>query len=132
MAYDTDLKDAEWVIIKDFFQHGNYGNRAVHDKRILVNAVIYMIITGCQWRMLPKDFPHWSTVHSFFRRAKQKGIWEKIMKILVEKSRIKMGRKPDPTYSLMDSQSVKTTGASQEKGIDGGKKNKRSQTTYCN
>jgi len=122
VGYPSDIKDSQWEIIKEHFRFGNYGNRAVHNKRNLVNAVFYLTKTGCQWRQLPKDFPHWSTVHSFYYRMKKKGVWEKIMADLVKKSRLKAGRKPDPTYSLIDSQSVKTTNKATTKGIDGGKK----------
>ena len=94
-------------------------------KGFLVDAVFYVIKTGCQWRFLPKEYPSWKTVYSFYKRAKDKGLWEKIMKDLVEKSRLKMGLKPCPAYSLIDSQSIKTTDKAEERGIDGGKKNKR-------
>ena len=90
--------------------------------------MFYVIKTGCQWRFLPKEYPPWKTVYSFYKRAKDKGIWEKMMEDLVEKSRVKMGSNADPSYSLIDSQSVKTTDKAEERGIDGGKKNKRSQT----
>jgi putative transposase len=72
--------------------------------------------------LLPKDFPPYKTVYSFYKRAKDRGIFEKMMKDLVEKSRLKMGRSPNPSYSLIDSQSVKTTSAGENRGIDGGKK----------
>lgn len=132
MSYPSNLTDSEWAIISDFFECGKYGNRSLHKKRSLVDAVLYLTKTGCQWRQLPNDFPNWSTVHSFFRRAKKKGIWENILKKLVEKSRKQMGRNIDPSYAIIDSQSNKTTGASVERGIDGGKKNKRSKASYCN
>jgi len=125
MNYPSDVTDAQWDVIKDHFNTGNYGKSRKHSHRELVNAVFYIVKTGCQWRFLPKDFPPYSTVHSFYWRAKKKGIWERMMRDLVEKSRIRMGRTPDPSYSLIDSQSVKTTGKAKEKGIDGGKKDKR-------
>ena len=80
-----------------------------HSQRTLINAVFYVIKTGCQWRFLPKEYPPWKTVYSFYKRAKDQRIWKKMMKDLVEKSRIKMGRDRDPSYCLIDSQSVKTT-----------------------
>lgn len=129
MNYPSDLTDTEWAMISQFFK---CGNRSLHEKRKLVNAVRYLTKTGCQWRQLPHDFPSWSTVHSFFRRAKQCGIWEDILKKLVEKSREQMGRNSEPSYAIVDSQSSKTTGASIDRGIDGGKKNKRSQETHRN
>ena len=122
MTYPSDLTDEQWELIKEHFDTGNYGKSRKYSQIMLVNAVFYIIKTGCQWRFLPKDFPPYSTVHSFYWRAKRKGIWEKMLRSLVEKSRLKMGRNPNPSYSLIDSQSVKTTGKAQDRGIDGGGK----------
>ncbi|MCP4923663.1 MAG: transposase [bacterium] len=124
--YPSDLTDTHWDLIKDHFNTGNYGKSRKHPQRHLIDAVFYLIKTGCQWRQLPRDFPPYSTVHSFYWRAKKKGIWESMMQDLVEKSRVKMGRTSDPSYSLIDSQSVKTTDKAQNKGFDGGKKDQRS------
>ncbi len=99
---------------------------------MLVDAVLYLTKTGCRLRQLPKDFPPWPTVQSFFRRAKEKEIWETILKALVKQERKRYNRKQNPTYGVIDSQSVKTTGPSADKGIDGGKKNKGSKATYRN
>lgn len=122
MNYPSDVTDAQWDLIKEHFYTGNYGKSRKYSPRLLVNAVFYIVKTGCQWRFLPKDFPPYSTVHSFYWRAKKKGIWEKMMRDLVAKSRIRMGRNASPSYSLIDSQSAKTTGKAKDKGIDGGKK----------
>ena len=126
MGYDTDLTDAQWEKIKHLFERKNNTGKHLEnqDKRQLVNAVLYLNKTGCQWRLLPNDFPNYSTVSSFYHRAIQSGLWEKICAFLVGESRKAMGREPEPTYSLIDSRSVKTTGASEERGIDGGKKQK--------
>ena len=132
MTYPSDLKDKEWNLIKPHFSTGEYGKSRKYDKRELVNAVFYIVKTGCQWRFLPKDYPPWKTVYSFYKRAKDKCIWERIMSHLVKESRMKMGKMIDPSYSLIDSQSVKTTGKAEQRGIDGGKKNKRKKKTYCN
>lgn len=129
MGYPSDLTDQEWTAISDFF---SCGNRSLHEKRRLVDAVRYITKTGCQWRQLPNDFPNWSTVHSFFRRARLKGIWEAILIKLVERSREKMGRNTNPSYAIVDSQSSKTTSASVDRGIDGGKKNQGKKAAYCN
>ena len=125
MTYPSDLHDKQWELIKDHFSTGNYGKSRKHTRRNLINAVFYVMKTGCQWRFLPKEYPPWKTVYSFYKRAKDKGIWEIMMRDIVQKSRVKMGRNPDPSYSLIDSQSVKTTGCAQERGIDGGKKGQR-------
>ena len=127
MRYSTDLTDKQWSIIEPFFIGENRGKHLqTHNKRELVNAVLYLNKTGCQWRLLPKDFPPYSTVWSFYRRAVKSGLWEKIMSYLVKESRIAAGRSAEPSYSLIDSRSVKTTSAAEERGIDGGKKSQRS------
>ena len=121
MGYSTDLTDKEWELIKSHFA----GTRKrKYDKRILVNAVLYLVKTGCQWRMLPNDFPTCQTVHSFYRRMRLNGTWAAIMDDLVKQTRVKAGRTATPSYSIIDSQSVKTTSASEDRGIDGGKKRK--------
>ena len=93
-------------------------------KRELTNAVLYLVDSGCKWRQLPHDFPPYSTVHSFYRRARLSGLWERIRAHLVILTRKSAGRKETPTYGLVDSQSVKTLYPSEERGIDGGKKRK--------
>lgn len=122
MTYASDLTDKQWEMIQEHFSTRNYGKSRKHSQRTLINGVLYVVKTGCQWRFLPKDFPQWKTVYSFYKRAKDRGRWEKVMRDLVEKSRIQMGRSADPSYSLIDSQSVKTTGAAEDRGSDGGKK----------
>lgn len=117
--YPTDLTDKQWEVIQPLLS-----NLRVYkwSKRELINAVLYFVHTGCQWRNLPHDFPPWSTVHSFFRRARLSGLWDKILAHLVEITRINAGRNAMPSYAIIDSQSVKTIAASDERGIDGGKK----------
>lgn len=128
--YPSDLKNSEWEKIKHHFDVGNYGKSRKYDLKTLVNAVFYLVKTGCQWRFIPKEYPPWKTVYSFYKRAKDRRVWEKIMYDLVETSRIQMGRNPNPSYGIIDSQSVKTTGAAENRGIDGGKKNKRPQASH--
>ena len=118
----SDITDSQWEAISDFFPNGN--KSTIH-KRTLVEAVLYLVDNGCKWRALPHDYPNWSTVKSFYYRAVGSGLWEKIMDFLVRETRKKAGRNENPSYCLLDSQSVKTTSAaSEERGIDGGKKRK--------
>ncbi len=125
MKYESDLTTKQWNLIKGLFERENRGKHLrLHSKRKLINAVLYLNKTGCQWRQLPHDFPKYTTVSSFYQRAVKSGLWEKILALLVIKSRMQAGRNPQPNYSLIDSQSVKTTSASEERGIDGGKKRK--------
>jgi len=122
-SYPSDLTDAQWEAIKANFR--GMRNRK-WDKRELVNAVLYYEKTGCQWRLLPHDFPPYATVWSFYRRAKQSGLWERILYDMVEKTRVQAGRDAAPTYGIVDSQSAKTTSAAENRGIDGGKKSEGS------
>ena len=121
-GYPSDLTDAQWEQIAEFFPQGP---NSEHHKRSLINAVLYLEDNGCKWRSLPHDFPPYSTVHSFYRRARLSGLWEQVLQVVVEKTRVKAGRDPFPSYGVIDSQSVKTIYASDERGVDGGKKNKR-------
>ena len=122
MGYSTDLTDKQWAKIEHIFRSNKGANFVKHSKRDLVNAVLYLVKTGCQWRLLPNDFPPYVTVWSFYRRAVKSGKWEKAMDMLVKKTREDAGRKPGPSYGLIDSQSAKTTLASDDRGYDGGKK----------
>ena len=92
-------------------------------KRELVNAVLRVIKTGCQWRNLPHDFPPWKTVYSFFRRANLSGLWDEITEYLADIAKEIEGKESPPSYAIIDSQSVKTVSSSHQGGIDGGKKN---------
>lgn len=119
MRYTSDLTDAQWKIVEPIL--GKFRRRK-YEKRELVNAVLYVVKTGCQWRNLPKDFPEWNAVYHFYSRAKAKGVWDAILRQVVAKVRKNVGRNTAPTYGIIDSQSVKTVYASEERGIDGGKK----------
>ena len=124
--YATDLTDKQWAEIEPLF----VGMREYkYSKRELLNAVLYLIDNGCKWRNLPHDFPAWQTVYSFFRRATKNGLWDKILEHLVEVTRKREGRNPNPTYAIIDSQSVKTVYASEQIGFDGGKKTKEEKDT---
>ena len=115
-SYPSDLTDSQWKEIEALYT----GMRKCKwSKRELTNAVLYLVDTGCNWRQLPHDFPPYSTVHSFYRRARINGLWNKILKYVVKKTRINAERKEIPSYAIIDSQSVKTTLASKERGIDG-------------
>ena len=122
MKYPSELTDKQWEMVKEHFDTGKYGKNRKYSTRELINAVFYLVKTGCHWRSLPREYPPWKTVYSFYKRAKDRGSWENTMKDLVKRSRVKMGCSPDPNYSLIDSQSVKTTDKAHERGIDGGKK----------
>jgi len=120
-SYPTDLTDEQWAIIAPLF----VGMREYkHSKRELTNAVLYLVDSGCKWRQLPHDFPPHFTVHSFYRRARLSGLWDRILQHLVIVSRQRANLDENPTYAVIDSQSVKTTYANDQRGFDGGKKRK--------
>lgn len=123
MLYPSDLTDKEWLLMKEYFEQKRiFGRPLKHDRRSIVNAIFYVTKSGCQWRMLPKDFPPWQTVYDYFKKWCVGGTWEKVLDILNQKSRLKQGRQAMPSYGIIDSQSAKTQYNSDERGIDGGKK----------
>ena len=125
-SYPSDMTDEQWEEIAPLYT----GMRnCTWSKRELTDAVLYVVNSGCKWRQLPHDFPPYSTVHSFYRRARLSGLWDKILEQHVKKTRTNAGRKESPSYAIVDSQSVKTVAASEERGIDGGKKRKAENGT---
>lgn len=123
MAYITDLTDAQWDLInKDFEPTSKRGNGYKHEKRTIVNAILYVVKGGIQWRLMPNDFPPWQTVYDHFSRWCKRGVWERALDKVTAIHRKKAGRAILPTYGIIDAQSVKTQYDSEERGIDGGKK----------
>jgi len=108
-AYPSDLSDEQWELLKDFVAQGKMGRPRTVNIRKVINAILYVVKTGCQWRALPGDFPHWKTVYTYFLRWRNSGKWKEIHDALREKVRIKDGREPTPSAAIIDSQTVKTS-----------------------
>lgn len=109
--YPTDLADQEWEAIEAIFSvsYMKGGRPPAHSKREILNAIFYILRTGCQWRYLPHDFPPWKTVYTYFRTWKHQRIFEKMNDTLTKSLRIKIGRNENPSACIIDSQSIKTT-----------------------
>jgi putative transposase len=121
--YPTDLTDSQWNHIKDLFPQPKATGRPREIKfREVVNAINYLLFTGCQWRFIPNDYPPWSTVYGYFRAWQESGLWYRMHETLRSDLRQKKGRHKHPTAGSADSQSVKTTSVPSSRGFDGGKK----------
>lgn len=118
--YSSNISDIQWQYISNFLDTKR--NRK-HSLREVFNGILYLVKTGCQWRMLPGDFPNWRIVYYYFSSWKKVGIIEVLQEALVEKTRLKSGRKAWPTSGIIDVQTVKSTLVSSEsKDFDAGKK----------
>jgi transposase len=108
--YPTDLSDAEWAMLEPLIPSPQPGGRpARHVRREIVDAILYVLRTGCQWRALPHDLPPWGTVWWYFRTWREAGVWEQVNTALREQARVRVGRQPSPSAAIVDSQSAKTT-----------------------
>lgn len=108
--YSTDLSDSEWAILAPLIPPAKSGGHPrTTDMREVCNAIYYHLKTGCQWDMLPGDFPPSSTVYSYYRKWQKQGIWEELNHTLRDQVREKLGRSTQPSAIAADSQSVKTT-----------------------
>jgi len=109
-SYPSDLIDAQWEVLQPLIPPPKPGGRPRQtDTPEVLNAIFYLLRTGCAWRLLPHDFPPWQTVYTYFRQWKKEGTFKPIHDTLHERLRVQDGREKEPSAAIIDSQSVKTT-----------------------
>lgn len=129
MSYPTDLSDAQWARLESLFaQAPGRGRRRRSDTRAVLNALLYRLRTGCQWRLLPREYPDWRLVYYYFTQWTRTGLLEQVQATLRAEVRPHQGqsqgrtRTRRPSAAIIDSQSIKGTSVTYASGFDGGKK----------
>ena len=121
IGYPTNLTDNQWQILQKILEPTT--RKRKYSLRDIMDCILYINKTGCQWRLVPKDFPPYNIVFYYFTKWKREGVFEDIMDTLREKLRVALGREESPSVGIIDSRSAKTSQhVDKERGIDGNKK----------
>lgn len=131
-VYPSDGTDKEWAILEPLIPAAKPGGRPQEiARREIVNGIVYVLRSGCPWRMIPHDLPNWGTVPLSFWEWKRAGVWEQVNAVLRRERPVSVGREPEPSAAILDSQSMKTSSVRGDaRGYDGGKKFKAENGTY--
>ncbi|MDE5881089.1 MAG: transposase [Muribaculaceae bacterium] len=121
VGYSTDLTPAQAILLKANLEDALSRQRK-HAPEAIINAISYVLKTGCQWSMLPKDFPNWKTVYHHFRSLSERGWFSRFLRVLVEGQRASLGQFPEPFECIINSQSVRSALSDSQKGVDGNKR----------
>ena len=123
--YESSLTDAQWELLSEFLPEPKSGEgkrgRPALNLRLVIDAILYLIKTGCQWRMLPHEFGNWNSIYYYFKKFRENGLWHEIEAALVKMERERQGRHPEPSAACADSQCVKTATQGIDVGFNGGK-----------
>lgn len=129
IGYATDLTEEQWQLVEPFVraEYSGLGPYPKVSRRASLNAILYQNRTGCQWRLLPRDFPNWHTVRHYYDRWRADGTWERLNEALNVQVRARAGKEPTPSVLIVDSQSARSTEMGGEVGFDGGGKDQGPQ-----
>ena len=124
-AYPSSLSDAQWALLEPLLPVADRrrgGRRLKHDRRLVVDTILYVLVSGCSWRQVPHDLVRWDAAYRWFRAWTADGTWDRVHDLLRDRVRARDGRDPQPSAAVLDSQSAKSAEGGQAIGFDAGKR----------